>query len=136
MVDDDPAWHGLPDDGLRPGVGRPVEVAELAPLYLELISPGGETTGHGTGFVMRDAHRAPYLVTPENTVPTSVFASCTLDDQRRALAVTTDYGTDPNDLQSRTPCLAVARSRQGFGYAVAVAFLAGASAAGVVSAAE
>ncbi|WP_192582659.1 hypothetical protein [Streptomyces triticiradicis] len=32
---------------------------------------------------------------PENTVPTSVFASCTLKDHRRALTVTTDYGTDP-----------------------------------------
>ncbi|MGW7824387.1 hypothetical protein ACWGLF_41275, partial [Streptomyces puniciscabiei] len=32
---------------------------------------------------------------PENTVPTSVFASCTLNDHRRALTVTTDYGTDP-----------------------------------------
>jgi hypothetical protein len=34
---------------------------------------------------------------PENTVPTSVFASCTLNDHRRALTVTTDYGTDPLD---------------------------------------
>jgi hypothetical protein len=38
---------------------------------------------------------------PEKTVPTSVFASCTLNDHRRALTVTTDYGTDPNVLQSR-----------------------------------
>ncbi|MFI7182137.1 hypothetical protein [Streptomyces anthocyanicus] len=38
---------------------------------------------------------------PENTVPTSAFALSTLNDHRRALTVTTDYGTDPNDLQSR-----------------------------------
>ncbi len=32
---------------------------------------------------------------PENTVPTSTFASCTLNDHRRALTITTVYGTDP-----------------------------------------
>ncbi|MEU6709755.1 hypothetical protein, partial [Streptomyces wuyuanensis] len=32
---------------------------------------------------------------PENTVPTSVFASFTLNAHRRALTATTDYGTDP-----------------------------------------
>jgi hypothetical protein len=63
MPDDDPTRRSVHDDGLRPGSGRPLDVAELASLYLELISPGGEITGHGTGFVMRDAHRSPYLVT-------------------------------------------------------------------------
>lgn len=32
---------------------------------------------------------------PENTVPTSVFASCTPHDHNRAPNVTTDYGTEP-----------------------------------------
>ncbi|MEW1648410.1 serine protease [Streptomyces sp. NPDC091219] len=51
------------NDGLGPGHARPVDVAELASLYLVMIGPGGKAVAHGTGFVMRDAHHTPYLVT-------------------------------------------------------------------------
>ncbi|WP_443054317.1 hypothetical protein [Streptomyces sp. IBSBF 2435] len=37
---------------------------------------------------------------PENTVPAGVFASWTLDGHRRALTITTDYGTDPSARQT------------------------------------
>jgi hypothetical protein len=63
----------LLDDGLRdvPGRKRIAELPMLASLYLQVLGPQG-TRGtskpSATGFVLRDADRAPYLITNRHVV--------------------------------------------------------------------
>jgi hypothetical protein len=60
----------LLDDGLSdvPGRKRIAELPMLASLYLQAIGPMGTTGPGATGFVLRDADLAPYLITNRHVV--------------------------------------------------------------------
>ena len=60
----------LLDDGLSdvPGRKRLAELPMLASLYLQVIGPMGTTGPGATGFVLRDADLAPYLITNRHVV--------------------------------------------------------------------
>lgn len=60
----------LLDDGLSiiPGRKRIAELPMLASLYVQVIGPQGTVWSSATGFVLRDADRAPYLITNRHVV--------------------------------------------------------------------
>jgi hypothetical protein len=64
-LDADEQGGNLLDDGLSdvPGRKRIAELPMLASLYLQAIGPMGTTGPGATGFVLRDADLAPYLIT-------------------------------------------------------------------------
>ena len=57
--------HGLSD---LPGRKRIAEIPMLASLYLQAIGPMGTIGPGATGFVLRDASLAPYLITNRHVV--------------------------------------------------------------------
>jgi hypothetical protein len=73
-VPDDPdageQSEDLLDDGLSdvPRRKRIAELPMLASLYLQAITPTGTTGPGATGFVLRDADLAPYLITNRHVV--------------------------------------------------------------------
>jgi hypothetical protein len=68
--DTDVRNDGPLDDGLGAVAGqkRVAELPMLASLYLQILGPRGDVWSSATGFVLRDATGAPYLITNRHVV--------------------------------------------------------------------